>query len=91
MQQDNAERAGTGEEGQRSARRLEHTIRVGSVEIAIWKNQGATGRRASNPRRPAWEVNRRLSIKDLCVQGVDTRQPNSLIPRGRSSNPPLME
>ena len=26
--------------------------------------------------RPAWEVNRRLSIKDLCVQGVDTRQPN---------------
>jgi hypothetical protein len=41
--------------------------------------------------RPAWEVNRRLSIKDLCVQGVDTRQPNPLIPRGRSSNPPLVE
>jgi hypothetical protein len=46
---------------------------------------------AAYRRRPAWEVNRRLSIKDLCVQGVDTRQPNSLIPRGRSSNPSLME
>jgi hypothetical protein len=50
-----------------------------------------SGRWGSNPRRPAWEVNRRLSIIDLCVKGVDTRQPNPLIPRGRSSNPPLME
>ena len=89
MQQDNAARAGT-EEGQRSARRPEHTS--GSAMSKL--RSGRIGRHretASNRRRPAWEANRHLSIKDLCVQGVDTRQPNSLIPRGRSSNPPLME
>jgi hypothetical protein len=32
-----------GEESQRTARRPEHTARVGKVEIAVWKNQGANG------------------------------------------------
>ena len=29
-----------------------------------------SGRWGSNPRRPAWEVNRHLSIKDFCVQAT---------------------
>ena len=70
MQQDNAARAGTGEEGQGSARRPEHTFRVDNVEIAIWKNHGAIGRRASNRRRPAWETEPGLKIKSLSVYCV---------------------
>jgi hypothetical protein len=50
-----------------------------------------SGRRGSNPRRPAWEITRRLEIKDFCVQGVDTRQPNSLILRVRFLKPSLTE
>jgi hypothetical protein len=70
----------------------------GDTLILVADTKGTQGQRvmtrpgrSANPRRPAWEVNRRSSIKDLCVQGIDTRQPNSLIPRGRSSNPSLME
>ncbi len=43
MNQSNAARSEEGEEGQRSARRPEYTSKVGNVEIAVWKNQGANG------------------------------------------------
>ena len=43
MAQDNTARADTGDDPQRSARRPEHTAKVGSVEIAVWKNQGQNG------------------------------------------------
>lgn len=43
MSQSNAQRADEGEEAQRSARRPEFTVKVGSVEIAAWRNHGANG------------------------------------------------
>lgn len=43
MAQSNAQRADENEEQPRSARRPEFTVRVGNVEIAGWKNQGANG------------------------------------------------
>lgn len=44
MAQSNAQRADEGdEEAQRSNRRPEYTARVGSVEIAVWKNSGSSG------------------------------------------------
>lgn len=40
-----------------------------------------SGRWDSNPRRPAWEIRRRLKIQDLCVNCVDAWLCNSLILR----------
>ena len=46
MNQSNAARANEGDDqpsSQRGGRRPEHTAKVGNVEIAVWKNQGANG------------------------------------------------
>lgn len=43
MAQSNAQRTDEGAEPQQSARRPEFTVKVGSVEIACWKNEGANG------------------------------------------------
>ena len=43
MPQDNAARSDESQGHQGSARRPEHTAKVGNVEIAVWKNQGANG------------------------------------------------
>lgn len=43
MAQSNAQRADEGDEPQRSARRPEFTVKLGNVEIAGWKNEGANG------------------------------------------------
>jgi hypothetical protein len=43
MAQDNAARAETGDDEQRSNRRPKDTVRHGNVEIAIWENQGSAG------------------------------------------------
>jgi hypothetical protein len=39
--------------------------------------KGKSGRRGSNPRRPAWEVEPNLKIKHIGVHGVDTGLPNT--------------
>jgi hypothetical protein len=39
----NAQRADEANDQQRAGRRPEHTAKVGNVEIAVWKNQGANG------------------------------------------------
>jgi hypothetical protein len=43
MAQSNAQRADEDQEPQQSARRPEFTVKVGNVEIAGWKNEGANG------------------------------------------------
>lgn len=43
MAQDNAARADTSDDEQRSNRRPKATVRHGNVEIAIWENQGSGG------------------------------------------------
>jgi hypothetical protein len=43
MSQSNAARSDDADEQPRTGRRPEHTAKVGNVEIAVWKNQGANG------------------------------------------------
>ena len=43
MAQSSAQRAESGETQESTARRPVHTARVGNIEIAIWRNQGANG------------------------------------------------
>ncbi len=43
MPQSNAQRSDEADEQPRAGRRPEHTAKVGNVEIAVWKNQGANG------------------------------------------------
>ena len=43
MQPSSAQRSDEGDQQPKTARRPEHTAKVGNVEIAVWKNQGANG------------------------------------------------
>ena len=43
MQNSNAQRSDEGDEQPRAGHRPEYTAKVGNVEIAVWKNQGANG------------------------------------------------
>src|SRR5271169_6436387 len=50
-----------------------------------------SGRRGSNPRRPAWEIDRRLIIQNLASTGLIADDPKPLILQGQISGGPLMD
>src|SRR5215831_14558938 len=47
------------------------------------------GRRDSNPRRPAWQPEPRLKIRDICVKGGIPDHQNALSLRASFENPPI--
>ena len=42
-----------------------------------------SGRRGSNPRRPAWEIEHRLKIQNLASMGLIADDPKLLILQGK--------
>jgi hypothetical protein len=66
---------------------------IGTLAVDGFPNRlkGWSGGRGSNPRRPAWEIGRRLKIQNLASTGLIADDPKPLILQGPDSGRALMD